>query len=261
MDRTDDQLLQQPRICETARHRYSVGFARGDDEVRAAQQLRWRVFAEELGARLPSRTPGIDRDFFDPYCEHLVVREESHGEVVGTYRVLSPKAARRIGCYSSENEFDLTRLQLLRERIVEIGRSCIHPQHHNGVVIALLWAGLGRYMLTSGHAYLVGCASMSMADGGQAAASVFERLRARHLAPVEYRVFPRHGLPIDGLECGVACEAPPLVRGYLRAGAWICGDPAWDPDFNTADFLLFLPLSRLHPRFARHFFGEVLRVG
>lgn len=261
MDRIVQQLLQQPERAPAGRRRYSVGIAGNQEQVRAAQRLRWRVFAEELGARLPTRVPGIDQDIFDAHCEHLAVCDDDTGEVVGTYRILAPGAARRIGGYYSENEFDLTRLRLLRERMVEIGRSCIHPDHRNGVVIALLWAGLARYMLSSGHAYLAGCASLSMADGGHTAAAVFERLRLRHLAPVEYRVFPRHCLPLDELDATRPADAPPLIRGYLRAGAWICGEPAWDPDFNTADFFMFLPLARLNPRHARHFFGEVLRVG
>jgi putative hemolysin len=261
MDRIVDQLLEQPGTPPLARRRYSVGFARGKDETRSAQQLRWRVFADELGARLPSRVPGVDHDFFDPYCEHLVVRNDGDGEIVGTYRILSPEAARRVGGYYSEGEFDLARLQLLRDGMVEVGRSCIHPEHRSGAVIALLWAGLARYMLASGHRHLAGCASMSMADGGHAAASVFEKLRARYLAPAEYRVIPRHCLPLEELDSCRAADAPPLLRGYLRAGAWICGEPAWDPDFNTADFFLLLPLARLNPRHARHFFGEVLRVG
>ncbi len=261
MDRAVGQLLEHPATPPSFRRRYSVRFARGAHEVRAAQQLRWRIFAGEMGASLPSRMPGVDHDIFDPYCEHLVVRDDADGEIVGTYRILSPDAARRVGRYYSEVEFDLERLQPLRGQIVEVGRSCIHPDHRSGAVIALLWAGLARYMLASGHAYLAGCASMSMADGGHAAASVFEKLRARHLAPPEYRVVPRRCLPLDELDTGRAAEAPPLIRGYLRAGAWICGEPAWDPDFNTADFFLFLPLARLNPRHARHFFGEVLRVG
>ena len=261
MDRALDEQLQQPGASSVARRRYSVGFARGVDEIRAAQQLRWQVFSGELGAHLPSRVPGVDHDFLDPYCEHLVVRDDSDGEVVGTYRILAPEAARRVGCCYADGEFDLSRLRPLRGQMVEVGRSCIHPAHRSGAVIALLWAGLARYMLASGHRHLAGCASMSMADGGHAAASVFERLRVRHLAPLEYRVLPRNCLPLDELDGGRAADAPPLLRGYLRAGAWVCGEPAWDPDFNTADFFLLLPLARLNPRHARHFFGEVLRVG
>lgn len=258
MDRTDEQLLQAPGPHRS--RRYCVGFARNADEIRAAQQLRWRVFAEELGAKRDTRTPGIDEDRFDPYCEHLVVRDEADGTVVGTYRVLAPESARRAGGYDSEGEFDLTRLQHVRERMVEIGRSCIHPEHRSGAVIGLLWTGLARYMLASGHGYLAGCASVSTADGGHAAASVLEQLRARHFAPAEYRVFPRRALPLDQLDTKRAPGTPPLLCGYLIAGAWICGEPAWDADFNTGDFFLLLPLARLNPRYARHFFGDVLHA-
>lgn len=122
-------------------------------------------------------------------------------------------------------------------------------------MIALLWAALARYMLASGHRYLAGCASVSMADGGHSAASLFERLRHRHMAPIEYHVTPRTPLPIGRLATDVAAEAPPLLKGYLRAGAWIAGEPGWDPDFNTADFFILLPISRVESRYARHFFG------
>src|SRR5512143_1791677 len=95
-------------------HRLRVGFARTDSEILEVQRLRYRVFAEELGARLASRTPGIDRDLYDPYCQHLIVRDEACGRIVGTYRILAPEAARRVGGYYFDNEFDLTRLQHLR---------------------------------------------------------------------------------------------------------------------------------------------------
>jgi putative hemolysin len=258
MDRIDELLLREQGDKPRRRHRLQVGFARTAQVRRAAQALRWRVFAEELGARLPSREPGIDEDEFDAHCEHLVVREEDSGEVIGTYRLLAPEAARRVGSYYSETEFDLTRLRHVRGRLVEVGRSCIHPDHRSGAVITLLWAGLTRYMLTHGYGFLAGCASMGMADGGHAAASAYHGMREKHLAPVEYHVFPRCALPLADLEpAGAAAEPPALIRGYLRAGAWVCGEPAWDPDFNTADFFLLLPLANVSPRYARHFLGTV----
>ena len=155
---------------------------------------------------------------------------------------------------------ELVRLQPLRERMVEVGRSCIHPEHRSGAVIGLLWMGLARYMLAGGHGYLAGSASMSMADGGHAVASVFEKLRARHFAPAEYRVFPRRRLPLCKPDTTRVPDTPPSLCGYLSAGAWICGEPAWNPDFNTGDFFLLLPLARLSPRYGRHFFGDVLRA-
>lgn len=261
MDRVEAQLLENPHGAPAARRRYTLGLARGEAEVRAAQRLRWDVFAGELGACLPARESGVDRDIFDAFCEHLVVREEASGATVGTYRILPPHAARRVGCYYADAEFDLTRLQLIRPQLVEIGRACIHPEHRNGAVIALLWSGIARYMLAGGHRYLAGCASMGVGDGGHSAAAVFARLRARHLAPLEYQVFPRNRLPLDRLDPGRPAEVPPLIRGYLRAGAWVCSEPALDPEFNTADFFLLLPMARLGPRHARHFLGREPALG
>lgn len=248
-------LSTRQHSARPARHHLSVDIARCEREILGAQKLRYRVFAGELGAKLPTRTPGVDHDIYDPYCDHLVVRDENSGEIVGTYRILSPENARRIGGYYTENEFDLTRLQHLRPRMVEIGRSCVHPDFRTGATITLLWAGLAKYMHERGHDYLIGCASISMADGGHAAASLYRKL-GEHMSPLEYRVFPRCPLPLAALDNDQHAELPPLVKGYLRAGAYVCGDPAWDPDFNTADLPILLPMSRIDARYARHFLGK-----
>jgi putative hemolysin len=236
---------------------FTVALARSEEEVREAQRLRYKVFVEELGARIHTRTPGHDIDLYDPFCEHLIVRESHADRIVGTYRILSPDAARRVGNYYSENEFHINRLQNLRGRMVEVGRSCIHPGYRSGAVITLLWAGLAEYMMTNKYEYLIGCASIGMADGGHNAANLFLQMDAAHMAPAEYRVFPQHGLPFDRLANNQPALVPPLIKGYLRAGAWVCGEPAWDPDFNTADLLLLLPMSRLNPRYLRHFIKPV----
>ncbi|MBI5791023.1 MAG: GNAT family N-acetyltransferase [Rhodocyclales bacterium] len=232
---------------------YSVTLARSEEEVREAQRLRYKVFVEELGARIQARIPGHDSDLYDPFCEHLIVRENQNDRIVGTYRILSPAAARRVGNYYSENEFYINRLQNLRNRMVEVGRSCIHRDHRSGGVITLLWAGLADYMVRNNYDYLIGCASIGMADGGHNAANLFSQLAQEHMAPAEYRVFPQHGLPFERLANGQTALVPPLIKGYLRVGAWVCGEPAWDPDFNTADLLLLLPMSRMNPRYLRHF--------
>lgn len=224
------------------------------DAIRAAQVLRYRVFAEEMGARLNSRTAGIDQDFFDNYCDHLLVQDEQNGEVVGTYRILPPHQARKVGSYYSETEFDLTRLQHLRHKMVELGRSCVHPDYRSGSTIALLWGGLADYMHKNGYEYLIGCVSVSLRDGGHLATALRHQMLEKAHAPIEWRVFPRHPLTlVSGRQELASSDIPPLVKGYLRAGAMVCGEPAWDPDFNTADFLMILPMSRLNPRYARHF--------
>lgn len=240
----------------TTKTKFTVSLASGEAEIREAQRLRYHVFAEEMGARLQNREAGIDHDMFDPFCDHLLVRDTISDEVVGTYRILSPENARKIGGYYSEGEFDLTRLAGLRSRMVEVGRSCVHPDYRSGAVIALLWSGLANYMQAHRYDYLVGCASISMADGGHTAASIYNKLKYDSLSPVELRVFPRCALPLEALNSALRVPLPPLVKGYLRLGAYVCGDPAWDPDFNTADLLMLLPLSSLSAQYARHFLGK-----
>ncbi|MEO8038966.1 MAG: GNAT family N-acyltransferase [Betaproteobacteria bacterium] len=235
------------------RARLSVHLARDAAEVRDAQKLRWRVFADEMGARLDPTEPGVDRDPFDPWCEHLVVRDLDAGEVIGTYRILTGAQAATLGGFYSDGEFDLARIDHLRDRTVEVGRSCVHSEHRNGATIALLWQGLAQYMQAHHYEYMIGCASISIADGGHGAASIYNRLRASSMSPIEYRAFPRCPLPLESLDGTLDVAVPPLLKGYVRCGAWVCGDPAWDPDFNTADLLMLLPMSRLDGRYARHF--------
>ncbi|MFI8288149.1 GNAT family N-acetyltransferase [Streptomyces sp. NPDC085614] len=238
--------------------RYVVTLARDQEDVRAAQRLRHQVFAGELGARLDGPEPGLDVDAFDAYCDHLLVREEETGEIVGTYRLLPPERARIAGRLYSESEFDLTRLAPLRDDLVEVGRSCVHPAHRNGAVIALIWAGLARYMTRTGHNWLAGCCSIPLADGGALAAATWDTVRTRHLAPEEYWVTPhRLWTPEATARPEGRVELPPLLRGYLRLGARVCGAPAHDVDFGVADLYVLLSLRDTNPRYLRHFLSLV----
>ncbi|HEY1393283.1 MAG TPA: GNAT family N-acyltransferase [Methylibium sp.] len=239
-----------------------VTWARDEGEVREAQRLRHLVFAEEMGARLspPAGAPaGHDIDVFDPYCEHLLVRAFGHagepGMVIGTYRVLTPEAARRIGGLYSETEFDLTRLRPLRGKMVELGRSCVHPEHRSGGAILALWGALAEFMVRNELDTMVGCASISMRDGGHMAASLWEQLRHTHLAPIELQVRPRLPLPVEELQSDLTVEAPALIKGYLRCGAKVLGPPAWDPDFNTADLPMLMRIQDLPAKYRKHFLG------
>lgn len=264
-DRQARRSLRRPTTTApraTERIRLDVAWASNESEVREAQRLRYHVFAQEMGARLapPPGTPaGLDVDVFDPYCEHLLVRATAeHGEpgpVIGTYRVLTPAAARRVGGLYSETEFDLTRLRPLRARMVELGRSCVHPEHRTGGAILALWGALAEFMVRNDLDTMVGCASVSMRDGGHFAASLWEQLRKTALAPIEWQVRPRLPLPVDDLQRDLAVEPPALIKGYLRCGARILGAPAWDPDFNTADLPMLMRIDDLPTKYRRHFLG------
>ena len=145
------------------------------------------------------------------------------------------------------------RLNNVRSRIVEAGRACIHPDYRGGSVIMLLWSGLAEYMRRERAEFLVGCASISLADGGHNAVAVYQELARKHLAPIEYRVTPHLPFPFSKLEAAPKAQVPALLKGYLRSGAWICGEPAWDPDFESADLFVMLPLANLDTRYARHY--------
>ncbi|MGV9264847.1 GNAT family N-acyltransferase [Kitasatospora sp. NPDC003701] len=233
---------------------YTVALARDEDDVRAAQLLRHQVFAAELGALLHSPVAGLDVDPFDEFCDHLLVREGRDGPVVGTYRLLRPEAARRAGRLYSDGEFDLRNLAPLRDGLVELGRSCIHPDHRgNGAVINLMWGGIARYLADTGNTWVGGCCSIPLDDGGATAARVWDTVSAKHLAPEEYRVSPHRPWDPTGLPRAERAALPALLRGYLRLGAWVCGAPAHDPDFATADLYVLLSLERTDPRYLRHF--------
>lgn len=237
----------------------TVAWARTQDEIRQAQRLRFEVFAGEMGARLQTPLEGHDIDLFDDYCEHLLVRDSATHDVVGTYRVLTPAQARRAGSFYSDTEFDLVRLRQLRGRMVELGRSCVHPDHRHGGVILALWGALAEFMVRNGLDTMIGCASIPMlhngAVSGDAAASIWRQLRETHLAPIEHQVTPRLALPVEQLDDSLPVEPPALIRGYLRLGAKVLGAPAWDPDFNTADLPMMMRIQDLPPRYRKHFLG------
>lgn len=240
--------------------RIEVLWAQHLDEVREAQRLRYDVFAGEMGARLSTRIAGHDVDLFDDYCEHLLVRDATSRQVIGTYRVLTPAQAKRAGSTYSDTEFDLVRLRGLRERMVELGRSCVHPHHRHGGVIMALWGALAEFMVRNQLDTMIGCASIPMLHNGvvsgDVAASIWRQLRQNHLAPIEYHVLPRLPLPIDELDSSLTAEPPALIKGYLRLGAKILGAPAWDPDFNTADLPMLMRIADLPARYRKHFLGN-----
>lgn len=237
---------------------YVPSIAHTEDQVRAAQRLRFQVFGEEMGAALDTPLPGHDIDAFDALADHLIITDTRSGDVVGTYRLIPP--GRTEHAYS-DGEFDLTALRPLRPATVEAGRSCVHPDHRTGAVINLMWSALARYVLLSGHRYLAGCASVPLTDGGTAAAGAWLLGTAKHASPPELRVHP-HRPWTPGVRTGHQpgyADLPPLLRGYLRLGAWLCGAPAYDPDFDSADFFVLLDTERLSDRHRRFFLGDAVR--
>ncbi len=232
----------------------TVRLASNASDVIAAQRLRYKVFCEEMGADL-HRHDGRDVDQFDEVCEHLIVVDEAFDKVVGTYRILAPWGARAVKRMYCEGEFRIDSLKPIAHEIFEVGRACIHPAYRNSGALARLWTGLGVYVRDHQVKYLAGCASVPLDSSSLNLGALRAELMAKHLAPVGFRVEPIRGLQSLGDPTGSHPVAPPLLKGYLRLGAWVCGEPAWDPDFDSADFFVLLPIERIVPRYAQHFIG------
>lgn len=248
--------LAAPTLVKTGND-LTVSWVRHQDELRAAQRLRYQVFHGEWGARQLSEPSGLDHDAFDEHCEHLIVSlaesADAPAQVVGTYRVLLPDAARRAGRYYTDTEFDLTALEPLKPTMAELGRSCIAAPWRTGGVILMLWTHLIRFLSDNGVERAIGCASVPMPDGGANAARLWQELRSSHLVPEALRVRPRVALPVDLLPSEGAAEWPPLVRGYIKIGAKVLGAPAWDSDFGCADLPMMLDLAAMSPAYRKRF--------
>lgn len=239
-------------------------WADSEADVRAAQALRFKVFVGELGAQLPAEAlkSRLDADRFDAFCDHLLVwatdpKDLDARELVGTYRVLPPDAARRLGGLYADQEFDLTPLDPLRRRMIELGRACVHADWRSGGAILVLWSALGRYMVRREFETMVGCASVGLVDGGDFASALWATLRTSHLAAPQWQVTPHTPLATRAastVSVPVPLRAmPPLIKGYLRGGATVLGAPAYDASFHTADLPIMMRLQDLSPRYRAQF--------
>lgn len=227
---------------------YQARLAGSAEDVRAAQTLRFLVFNLELNEGLEQSFATLrDADPFDEICDHLLVEDTRTGEIVGTYRLQTGAVAgARLGYYSAQ-EFDLSPLEPLRDRVIELGRACVHSQHRNLAVLGLLWKGIASYARARGGRYLIGCSSLSSQDAAVGAA-VYADLSHRCLIeePLRIQPLPELACPLD--EMAENYQRPPkLLSAYLSFGAKIGGPPAIDREFKTIDFLTIMDLDSLSP--------------
>lgn len=232
----------------------STELTRDPELIEAAQRLRYRVFSEEYGSDLGATIPGIDADAYDAACDHLIVTDADTGELVATTRILHQDDTASVGGFYSRGEFDLTALEALPGTLAELGRTCVHPDYRNGGTITLLWSAVAEYLVQRNVTHLIGCASISMADGGAKAWHVARLLQQQHLSEPHCRVTPKRQLPhLAHPESERSVDIPPLIKAYMRLGARVCGEPCWDPEFRCADMLVLLEVSNLAGRYSRHF--------
>jgi putative hemolysin len=243
--------------------RYSLLLSTDPSLIEAAQRLRYDVFTSTPGFALATAgAEHIDVDRFDEYCDHLLVRDDDTGELVGCYRMLAPAGAIAAGRLYTETEFDVGAFDPLRPSLVEMGRAVVRDGHRNGGVVLLMWAGILAYLDRYDYDYVTGCVSVPIADesDGEVPGSQLRGVRdfilTRHAAPPRYRVRPYRPVRVDGVALDdipppPRPSVPPLMRGYLRLGAQVCGEPAHDPDFGVGDFCVLLDKRHADTRYLK----------
>lgn len=236
-------------------HKFEVSLATELEEIRQAQALRYQIFSEEMGAQISTPIPACDVDRFDAYCQHLFVREKQTEQIIGYTRILTSEQAQNAAGFYSESEFDLSQVLKLPGRFIEVGRTCVHANYRNGVIMGLLWSGLARFMVEQRFDYLMGCASIPMPYNHYN--SLFTRLQARHSTPAHLRVIPKVPLLKEGQHNEPILPVPSLLKAYLRLGAQICGDPCWDSVFKVADVFILVRMADLQQRYVKHFVNRV----
>lgn len=239
----------------------TVRWAVSEEDLAGAQKLRSLAFGFS-DPDTPYRHIPRESDPFDPHARHLIVVDARNGLCVGTYRLLDWSGAKKAGGFYTETEFDIRSLTPWLPDILEVGRSCVHPSYRKGGVITLLWSALARILASGSIHFLMGCASLDLTDPALDPDRVYSHLVRHGWSTAMEPLPPRR--PFSCLllpeEEGVPA-LPPLLKGYLRLGARCIGHPSHDPVFNTADFPIWLPVSSMRSRYARHFFRQPQNAG
>ena len=250
--------------------------ARNDAEIAAAQEVRYRVFYEELGAK-SNRLEALDRrdaDRFDASCDHILVFDHAlpgpeHSRIVGTYRLLNQEGAAMAGGFYSEDEFDLG--SLIRrhpgKRFLELGRSCVLPKYRSKRTIEALWQGIWAYVLHHDIDVMAGCASFhGTVPAAHAEALSFLAHNFRAEPDFDVRALPSRYRAMDMVPCeainakSAFLRMPPLIKGYLRLGARIGDGCVIDHDFETVDVFIVLPVKEIKQRYISYYSGESGRL-
>lgn len=254
-----------------------VRLARCEAEIEAAQEIRYRVFFEEMGATAQGGLTLLDRrdsDRFDAVCDHLLVFDTSrpgpdHRRIVGTYRLLTQEGAARVGGFYSDGEFELQRLIARHpdERFLELGRSCVLPEYRSKRTIEVLWQGIWAYVSANGIGVMAGCASFHgtvPAAHAQALSYLAHHCRTQpefDVRAVSSRYKSMDLMPPEAINPKAALALmPPLVKGYLRVGARIGDGCVVDEEFGTVDVFVVMPVREIRQRYVSYYGGEATRI-
>jgi L-ornithine Nalpha-acyltransferase len=245
-----------------------VFVANREEDIRAAQELRYKVFFEEMGA--PPTEAALktkrDEDVFDAVCDHLLVvdhLDEYSYKVVGNYRMIRRDAMRKIGRFYTDGEYDITPIHNYQGEILEVGRSCVDIEYRNRAAMQLLWRGIGAYVSKFNIDILFGCASFHGMDP-QEHAMALSYLYHYHLAPEELRPVALKNryvemnlMPKEAVDAKRAfASLPALIKGYIRLNGYVGLGAVIDPEYNTTDVSIVVKIDHVSDKYAHRYVTE-----
>lgn len=243
-----------------------IRLAETTSEIEAAQELRYRVFYEEMAARPTLEMAAHRRDFdsFDPYCDHLVIIDRNKGfgprGIVATYRLMRREAARRRGQFYSIDEYDISAIEQYPGEILELGRSCVDAAYRTKAAMQLLWKGIADYAKFYKIGVMFGCGSLPGTSPAEHRLPL-SYLYHRHLAPIEFRARALDSryvsmdmLRPDEIDDKRALVAlPPLIKGYLRLGGFVGDGAVVDQQFGTVDVSIVVVTDLMADKYYKHY--------
>ncbi len=261
LDQIPEHIIKPSLLLESKN--FLVKIAENPEEIEAAQKLRFKVFNLEQGKGLKNSSKfEIDIDEFDDYCLHLIVFDKKRKKVIGTYRAHLGYIAKQSHGFYSSREYNIKDLDKLADQSIELGRSCVSPEYRTGSVVSLLWSAISVLMMRTNLVYMIGCVSLEETDPAVGWA-IYEYIREQYPAQQKQLAEPKPEFKLpkppeqekeqildDPL---IESYIPPLFKGYLRLGAYICGEPALDKEFGTIDYFILVDIRKVPEKYIKFF--------
>ena len=246
---------------------FEVKIAQNENEIKQAMRLRYEIFTQEIDTGLRQAGSGqLDTDEYDKFCDHLIVIDKTNNKIVGTYRLLlGDRLNKKMGFYA-EKFFNIDNIKKLSNdgQMLELGRSCIHRDYRDRLIINLLWSGISKYIKDHNVRFVFGSVTLGRVGTTSAVevSRVFKLIKKKFYASPDYRVYPKPNNSFKGIDENLKIKdyqdiwrtLPPLVKGYLRAGVEVCSPPAVNPDFGSILVFILLDIKKMSASYKRHFF-------
>jgi len=253
----DTALNKVNRACQS--DKFSISIATNKKSIDSCLRLRHEVFNTETDKTFHGFENKFRENRFDKISKHIMVIEKSTNRVVATTRLLSSLDITYTGFFCLETEFDISNLHDLPGNIMEVGRICVHKDFRKGVVLGKLLQGIANIVTKTKIDYLIGCACIQIKnDDRHNIKSLMQYLRRHYFSNQEMRVHPLASLATDSNINNSNVNLPTLLKGYIRQGAVVCGEPYWNARTGVADVFVLLEIKKMNRRYSKYFSNKIV---